>query len=232
MAESPSLLALIQNKGIEEILFQLRFFPKRYNKLKKNLDGIISSRTLDTRLNELKSQQIIQLSEVSNKNKPTFEYQLTENGRFLESLVFMLHNIDSKQKPENFTERLNFHNDVTMKYQWGKVWIDLQKICEKLGSIMTLSEKPQENQIKEFSNVGVYVETKKGVQLISQDLIKQAWGYLLKDGILHRNEHEKATYRSSFICALLAQLDYVNIQSKRPIAIYIEESVDFPVSLF
>ena len=222
MADLSNFFEIIQHKGTREILFQLRILPKRYNQLKNELENKISARTLDFRLQELKIFKIIKQIEIPNSKPPSSEYVLTPNGRILESLIFSLSNINVSDIPSQLFENFNYNLSNLEKYNWNIIWTQLQKICEEKQVIETLSPQQKRNFIENISSEGLTVSTDKGTRLISIELLRQAWGHLVKDGKLILNENEKSTYRSSFICALFSELDYVGIKYKRPILIYLK----------
>ncbi len=222
MTDTSNFFKIIQHKGTREILFQLRILPKRYNQLKYELENNISARSLDFRLSELKKIEIIKQIEIPNSKPPSSEYILTPNGRIMESLISSLANLKVPEIPTQLFENFNHNLSNLEKYNWNVIWIQLQKICEEKQVIETLSPKRKKNLIENISSEGLTVSTDKGTRLISILLLRQAWEHLVKDGKLLLNEHEKSTYRSSFICALLSELDYVGINNKHPISIYLK----------
>ena len=222
MSDLSNFFKIIQPKGTREILFQLRYLPKRYNQLKNELENTISPRSLDFRLRELKTNKIIKQINIPNSKPPPLEYILTPNGRIMESLIFSLANLEVPEIPSQLFENFNYNLSNLEKYNWNAIWTQLQKICEEKQVIETLSLKRKKNLIENISSEGLTVSTEKGSRLISILLLRQAWEHLVKDGKLFLNENEKSTYRSSFICALLSELDYVGINYKRPISIYLK----------
>jgi DNA-binding HxlR family transcriptional regulator len=222
MTDLTNFFKIIQHKGTREILFQLRILPKRYNKLKTELENSISPRSLDFRLQELKSNNIIKQIDIPNSKPSSSEYILTPNGRILESLIFALSNLKIAEIPSLLFENLNYNLANLEKYNWDAIWTELQEICEEKRIIETLSSQQRKNVIENISAEGLTVSTDKGIRMISIELLRQAWEHLVTDGKLLLNEHDKSTYRSSFICALLSELDYVGINFKRPISIYLK----------
>ena len=222
MTDLSNFFKIVQHKGAREILFQLRTLPKRYNQLKIGLENIISARSLDFRLRELKKYNIIKQIEIPNSKPPSSEYILTPNGRIMESLIFSLSNLNIPDFPSQLFENFNYNFLNIEKYNWNAIWIQLQEICEEKKVIETLSQQQKKNFIENISSEGITVSTDKGTRFVSIELLRQAWEHLVTDGKLLLNEHDKSTYRSSFICALLSELDYVGINYKRPISIYLK----------
>ncbi len=222
MTDLSNFFKIIQHKGSREILFQLRILPKRYNQLKNELENIISARSLDFRLHELKRNKIIKLIDIPNSKPSYSEYILTPNGRIMESLISSLSNLKVPEIPSQLFENFNHNLSNLEKYNWNVIWTQLQKICEEKQVIETLSTQKKKNSIENISSEGLTISTDRGTRLVSIFLLRQAWEHLVKDGKLLLNENEKSTYRSSFICALLSELAYVGINYKRPISIYLK----------
>ncbi|HEC39762.1 hypothetical protein LCGC14_0525800 [marine sediment metagenome] len=80
-------------------------------------------------------------------------------------------------------------------------------------TIFTLKQQ-KANEIFEINDNGILVKTEKGTELVKIQWIKQAWENLVNDGVLYRDEHEKSTYRSSFILSLLSQFDFIEVIRK------------------
>ena len=222
MTDLTNFFNIIQHKGTREILFQMCILPKRYNQLKNELENKISARTLDFRLQELKRFKLIKQIDIPKSKPPYSEYILTPDGRIIESLIFSLSNLKITDIPTRLFENFNYNLSNLEKYNWNVIWTQLQKICEEKQVIETLSQQQKKNFIENISSEGITVNTDKGTRLVSIELLRQAWEHLVNDGKLLLNEHEKSTYRSSFICALLSELDYVSINYKRPISIYLK----------
>lgn len=97
-------------------------------------------------------------------------------------------------------------------------WIKIQKKFDPPITIYTLKQH-KANEILEINNEGILVKTEKATKLVKIDLIKKAWTNLIKDGVLYRDEHDKSTYRSSFIITLLSQFDFIDTSSKGRLSI-------------
>ena len=98
------------------------------------------------------------------------------------------------------------------------VWEQLKKIILEKKIIYTLKQnKP--NKIIGMDNKGITVETEKGEALIAIHLIEDAWHSFIREGSLERNDHEKSTYRSSFMLALFSQLPFVEVDKSPPLSL-------------
>ena len=93
--------------------------------------------------------------------------------------------------------------------------------------VLTLGEPSRPNWVREVTPDGVWVETQRSraagrpAQLVEAWMIQSAWEYLQAHGVL-TNRFLLSTdglnvKRSSFVCALLARLPNVSVESTRPI---------------
>jgi hypothetical protein len=94
-------------------------------------------------------------------------------------------------------------------YNFELFWRDICSTIEPGMTIFTLG-RDRPNEIVEISDDGILVKTTSEPKMVSMEMIIKAWLNLVNDGVLFRDEHEKATYRSSFICALFSRLYYVD----------------------
>ncbi len=69
---------------------------------------------------------------------------------------------------------------------------------------------------------GIMVQTDKGENFIPIGKIEIAWQNLVSEESLKRNEHEKSTYRSSFILALFSQLTFIEVNLNPPISLRVK----------
>lgn len=102
------------------------------------------------------------------------------------------------------------------------LWTKIRNRFEPPITIFTLKqEKP--NEILEINDTGIIVKTEKSTELVKIELIKKAWENLVNDRILYRDEHEKSTYRSSFILALFSKFEFIesNIKGRTSIKLKI-----------
>lgn len=90
-------------------------------------------------------------------------------------------------------------------------------------TIFTLKQQ-KANEILEINDNGILVNTEKGTELIKIGWIKQAWENLVNDSVLYRDEHEKSTYRSSFILSLFSQFDFIDTSSKGRLSIKLKKT--------
>ena len=101
------------------------------------------------------------------------------------------------------------------------VWEQLKEIIIVKKIIYTLKQdKP--NKIIRMDDRGITVETERGEDLIAIHLIEDAWHSLIREGSLERNDHEKSTYRSSFMLALFSQLPFVDVDKNPPLSLRIK----------
>lgn len=70
-------------------------------------------------------------------------------------------------------------------------------------TIYTLKQQ-KANLIIDINDRGILVKTEKGTELIKIEMIKNAWENLVRYEVLYQDEHEKSSYRSSFIEPFIA----------------------------
>ena len=101
------------------------------------------------------------------------------------------------------------------------------KIQNKFVPPMTIFTLKQHkaNEILEINDNGIVVKTEKGTELVKIEWIKQAWKNLVNDGILYRDEHEKSTYRSSFILSLFSQFEFIETSLKGRLSIKLKKII-------
>ncbi|GAH40998.1 unnamed protein product, partial [marine sediment metagenome] len=101
------------------------------------------------------------------------------------------------------------------------VWDQLKEIILEKKIIYTLKQnKP--NKIIRMDKRGITVQTEKGEDLIAINQVEDAWHYFIREGSLERNDHEKSTYRSSFMLALFSQLPFVEVDKSPPLSLRIK----------
>lgn len=88
--------------------------------------------------------------------------------------------------------------------------------------IFTLKQQ-KANKILEINDNGILVEIEKGTELVKVEMIKKAWENLVKDGVLYADEHEKSTYRSSFILSLFSQFEFIQTSLKGRLSIKLKK---------
>jgi len=112
--------------------------------------------------------------------------------------------------------------DTEFDYRFDDFWNEIYLNFVPPVSIFTLGQGKQ-NIIVKVKNSVIFVKTEKGTKVVSKRLIKQAWINLNKDGILRLSEHEKSTYRSSFILALFAEFDFIEINEGKNLSISLKD---------
>jgi len=113
----------------------------------------------------------------------------------------------------------NSKNQLTFEDVWQKI----QSKFEPDMIIYTLKQN-KANKIIELNDSGILVKTERGTELVKIEMIRKAWENLVKDGILYRDEHEKSTYRSSFILTLLSQFDFIDTSSNGRLSIRLRKN--------
>lgn len=106
---------------------------------------------------------------------------------------------------------------------FDELWVKIQHRIEPPITIFTL-KRQKTNEILEINDKGILVKTEKGTNLVNIELIKKAWENLVKDGVLYRNEHEKSTYRSSFILSLFSQFNFIVTSLKGRLSIKLKKN--------
>lgn len=105
---------------------------------------------------------------------------------------------------------------------FDELWVKIHDNFEPPMTIFTLKQQ-KANEILEINDNGILVKTEKGTELIKIEWIKQAWENLVNDGVLYRDEHEKSTYRSSFILSLFSQFDFIETSLKGRLSIKLKK---------
>lgn len=207
-----NIIELMQYKGVFEILHTIRFIPKKYNTIKQNIIQELSSRTLDHRLNELIEVGLIYKKNIHySENQENFEYSLTEKGRIIECVFNSLQKLNFNLDFPSLIAYISSAYIQYQKYDWNNILNMILSILKNNPKIYTLSSQKL-NIVESIDEKGLLVTTEKDTKLVEFGKIKQAYEYLLNDSILFLDDYEKATYRSSFICALLSQLDCVEVE--------------------
>lgn len=101
----------------------------------------------------------------------------------------------------------------------------LSAVASAKPVVYTLGAAPRPNRIADVNASGVWVETDRsleresGAQVVSPRMLNLAWDVLRARGKLTNREmlDELRIHRSSFVCAILAELPGVTVTSKRPI---------------
>ena len=241
MSGNNNIFSVIKRRGTAEILSRLRFFPKRYNRLKKELGSVISSRTLDHRLSDMRKIGLIGVNILEDEVPAGTEYFLTETGILVEGILYAFpqstavnvvnkdNDIDADivvdlNTASKFNDLLNLYLEIVTKYNWNSVWHDICGILDGNTFIETISQKKR-NDIDSYNSKQIFVTTAKGTEPVEVDKIKFVWRNLLIEGRLELEDHEKTTYRSSFICALLSHLNYVEVDEGKRKSIFLIEPV-------
>jgi len=220
---SNDIIELLQYKGIYEILNSLRYSSRNYNTIKSFLSTAISSRTLDHRLADLQNLGLLQKIQVCYRENEIFdEYVLTETGILLECVLKSLRLENKGTNFINFMDSMKEQYKDQLKYNWHFVWEEIKKICTNDPQIYTLSTNSKLNQIEELNDTGILVTTEKNTELVEIGKIKRAYEFLLAEGELFMNDYEHASYRSSFVCALLSKIDWIKIKKQGRISLVVE----------
>ena len=217
-----SINNFIRKKGIFNIMKQLKIAPLNYNSIKKNTSEHFSARTLDFRLKDLIEFKIVNSNILEQEKLVKHNYSLTGKGIIMLTLLELIEqliqddiNIDSFQNLFSLKLMENRCSDFNF------VWEQLKEIVINKKTIYTLKQnKP--NKIIRMDNRGITVQTEKGENLITIRQIEDAWYYFIREGTLERNDHEKSTYRSSFMLALFSQLPFVDVDKGPPLSLRIK----------
>ena len=217
-----SINNFIRKKGVFNVLKQLKIAPLNYNSIKKNTNEHFSARTLDFRLKDLIEFKLVKNNIIDQGKLVKYNYSLTSKGIMMLTLLELIEqltqddaNIDSF--PNLFSLKLMENRCSDFNY----VWEQLKEIILDKKIIYTLKQnKP--NKIIRMYNRGITVETEKGEDLIAIHLIEDAWHNFIREGSLERNDHEKSTYRSSFMLALFSQLPFVEVDKSPPLSLRIK----------
>ena len=112
------------------------------------------------------------------------------------------------------------------------LWRLLSKVVRSGDVIPTLGSGAP-NRIVEMTTAGIWVETQRSAergrsQLVEPRMVQVAWDWLLAHGTLTNTTllNELRVHRSSFVCALLAQLPGVTVVTSRPIKLAINRAED------
>lgn len=206
------IIDLLQYKGTFSILKTINYIPKKYSAIKQQVVEEFSSRTLDHRLNDLVESGLIERRKNYNSNnEESFEYLLTEKGQLIESIFNSLDKLDKSLNFTSFIANMSNSYNLYQRYDWNRVKETLLNQLQKDPKIYTLKTK-KVNIVENIEENGLKVSTEKGTRIIEFESIKKAYKHLLQDGKLSLDDHLKSTYRSSFICALLAKLDWVEVE--------------------
>jgi len=117
---------------------------------------------------------------------------------------------------------LNINFKSSNPLSFDELWVKIQHTFEPPITIFTL-KRQKVNEILEINDIGFLVKTEKGTKLVKIEWIKQAWENLVNDGVLYRDEHEKSSYRSSFIFSLFSQFDFIETSSKGRLSIKLKK---------
>jgi HKD family nuclease len=115
------------------------------------------------------------------------------------------------------------------------LWRLLTKVVRDGQVIETLGRERRANRIVEMTPSGLWVETERSAQrggpsLVEPRMVQLAWDWLVAHGSLTNPTllRDLRVHRSSFVCALLAQLPGVQVVSRSPITLAIERAFDGP----
>ena len=214
-----SINNFIRKKGIFNILKQLKIAPLNYNSIKRNTYELFSARTLDFRLKDLIEFKLVKNNIIERGKLVKYNYSLTSKGIMMLTLLELI-----EQLTEDDVKIDSFQNLFSLKLMENRcsnfnyVWEQLKEIIMDKKTIYTLKQnKP--NKIIRMENRGITVETEKGEAFIAVHLIEDAWHSFIREGSLERNDHEKSTYRSSFMLALFSQLPFVEVDKGPPLSL-------------
>ncbi len=152
---------------------------------------------------------------------PLFRDFLTKYGNIIEKVnnyewLKFLHERNSNRAINVSIFEKKFKQSNPLNFD--ELWVKIQQKFEPPMTIFTLKQQ-RVNEILEINDNGILVKTEKGTELVKIKWVKQAWKNLVIDGVLYRDEHEKSTYRSSFILSLLSQFDFIDANSKGRLSI-------------
>jgi HKD family nuclease len=110
------------------------------------------------------------------------------------------------------------------------LWRLLSKVVRS-GDVVATLGLGAPNRIAEMTPAGIWVETARsaqrgGPELVEPRMVQLAWDWLIARGTLSNKTllNDLRVHRSSFVCALLAQLPGVRVVSSRPIVLAIESA--------
>lgn len=157
---------------------------------------------------------------------PQFRDFLIKNGEIIEKVNFYEWLKFLQKRNPLRAINITIFEDVVGEsnlLDFNDFWIKIQKKFDPPITIYTLKQH-KANEILEINDEGILVKTEKGTKLVKIDLIKKAWINLVKDGVLYRDEHDKSSYRSSFIITLLSQFDFIDTSSKGRLSIKLKKN--------
>lgn len=236
-------IKIFGKKGTARVLNALRHVPRRYNAIKAVVVPAISARTLDTRLADLVAGGWLAVEMLPDETPPGKEYRLTPRGRCAWALFRALPALlaaagpapdpDRGVKPAGplrpargqapalapgpcarFEAAFAAARAELASLNWDCVWARLQASLARDPVLRT----PGHGRVNEVTGLtaggtALVVETRKGVDRVPVRDVQSVWGHLLAAGILYRDDHARATYRSSFIFSLLARLPGTSLQT-------------------
>jgi len=217
-----SINNFIRKKGIFNILKQLKIAPLNYNSIKKYTNEHFSARTLDFRLKDLIEFKLVKNNIIEQEKLVKYNYSLTSKGIMMLTLLELIEQL--MQDDINLDSIQNLFSLKLMEnrcFDFNYVWEQLKDIILDKKTIYTLKQnKP--NKIIGIDNRGITVQTEKGEDLIEIHQVEDAWHYFIREGTLERNDHEKSTYRSSFMLALFSQLPFVEVNKSPPLSLRVK----------
>ena len=156
---------------------------------------------------------------------PIFKEFLFKYGKIIEKVnIYEWLKFLQSRNPERVIPITLFEIEFneTKKLRFEDIWAKIRIIFEPPIAIFTLKQQ-KPNEILEINDAGIIVKTDKSTELVKIELIKKAWENLVTDRILYRDEHERSTYRSSFILALFSQFEFIesNIKGRTSIKLKI-----------
>ncbi len=208
-----------RKKGNYEILKLLKCKGRNYNSIKKEITSVFSARTLDFRLKELVELELIKNNVIEDVQLIRKRYSLTSKGIIVLTLFEMTEQllkdeITSKSFQNLFSVNLSINRSLNFDY----VWVLLKEILIDTEILYTLKQK-KPNKILGMDDTGIIVQTERGENKIYIEMIEDAWYNLASEKSLGRSDHEKSTYRSSFMLALFSQLPFVEVERGPPLSI-------------
>jgi len=156
---------------------------------------------------------------------PIFSEFLLKYGNIIEKVnnyewLKFLHERNSNRAIDVLIFEINFKSVKPISFD--ELWVKIHDKFEPPMTIFTLKQQ-RANEILEINDNGILVKTEKGTELVKIGWIKQAWENLVNDGVLYRDEHEKSTYRSSFILSLFSQFDFIETSLKGRLSIKLKK---------
>ena len=217
-----SINNFIRKKGIFNIMKLLKIAPLNYNSIKKNTNEHFSARTLDFRLKDLIEFKLVKNNLIEQKKLVKYNYSLTSKGTMMLTLLELIDQLMQDDiHIDSFQNLFSLKLMVNRCSDFNYVWDQLKEIILEKKIIYTLKQnKP--NKIIRMDKRGITVQTEKGEDLIAINQVEDAWHYFIREGSLERNDHEKSTYRSSFMLALFSQLPFVEVDKSPPLSLRIK----------